>query len=115
VQSPELASYTGIIRNANLLDTRELCRLIGGASASRIDALDLLGRGYLLVLELGTNTLGAAIHLDVVNNRATVDLLAVDASLRGHHVAERMSGVALALCEAYGYDVTDAAVATPRC
>lgn len=105
---------SGTIRNATLLDTPELSRLIGDVSTSRVDALDLLAHGHLLVLALGNDTLGAAVHIDVADNQATVNLLVVDPVLRGHHVADRISGVAHALCEAYGYDVTDAIVEPRR-
>ena len=108
MQSVGLESrHDGRIRNATLLDTCELSRLLGKASTSRAEPLDLLAHGHLLVLELGKAELGAAVHVDVAGNCATVNLLVVDPSLRGRHVAERMSGVARALCEAYGYTVDE--------
>jgi N-acetylglutamate synthase-like GNAT family acetyltransferase len=112
-QTGLVPSSNGKIRNATLLDASELSRLIGKASTPRADALDLLGRGHLLVLELG-DTLAAAVHIDVADNQATVNLLVVDPALSGRHIAERMSGVAHALCEAYGYDVPGAIVGPPR-
>lgn len=114
MQPTGLVSPTyGKIRNATLLDAPELSRLIGKASPARANTLDLLAHGHLLVLELG-NTLGAAIHVDVAGNRATVSSPVVDPELRGQHIAARMSGVAHALCEAYGYDVPDATAELPR-
>jgi ribosomal protein S18 acetylase RimI-like enzyme len=54
------------------------------------------------------------IHVDVADHQATLNLLVVDPALRGHHVAERMTGVAQALCEAYGYEVAEPVVEPRR-
>lgn len=112
-QSQHESRHGGMIRNATLLDTAELGRLLGKASASRTDTLDLLEHGHTLVLELG-KALGAAVHVDVTANRATVNLLVVDPTLQGQHVAERMNGVAHALCEAYGYTFDESTGLSPR-
>lgn len=113
-----VAYHSGTIRHGTLFDTHELSRLVACPPASpanrrgpsRADMLDMLSRGHLLVLELNKHTLGAAIHVNVFANRATVDLLVIDPALQGQHVAERMSGVAHALCEAYGYTVSGPAL-----
>ena len=114
MQPASVAScHPGRIRNATLLDTRALSRLLPHGAASRHDPLSLLTHGHLLVLDLGHDSLGAAAHVEVVDNLATVDLLVVDPTLRGQHIAERMAGVAHALCEAHGYTIADAITASP--
>jgi N-acetylglutamate synthase-like GNAT family acetyltransferase len=115
MRQPRLESrHRGTVRNATILDTREISRLLGKAAAVPTNTLDLLEHGHLLVLEVNKNTLGAAVHVGVADNHATVNLLVVDPALQGQHVAERMSGVARALCEAYGYAVDESTGTSPR-
>jgi hypothetical protein len=91
----------GNIRNATVVDTAALSRLLTTTPAN-VNAL--LSRGHTLVLDRCDGTLGAAIHLDLVDGRATMDMLVVDPSLAGCDLEDRMTGVARALCEAYGCD-----------
>jgi len=95
----------GNIRNASLLDASELSRLIA-TSPHHVpgDSLGWFDRGHLLVLDLCDGTLGAAVHVDVRNGHAMMDLLVVDPRFAGRDLERRMSGVAHALCEAYGCD-----------
>lgn len=101
---------SGRIRNASLLDLSEISRLLFHASPKRTiapphlaDRADLFERGYFLVLELAPDRLGAAVHIELDRDeRATIDLLAVDSCLPVLETEQRMCGVAHALCEAYG-------------
>jgi hypothetical protein len=74
-------------------------------------------RGHLLVLDL-EGSLCATVHVVIDSGieqaRARLQLLIMDAALgpAGREVEERMIGVALALCEAYGCADVDL-VATP--
>lgn len=74
----------------------------------------LLSRGYLLVLDRCDGTLGAAVHVDLVDGHATMDALVVDPALAGREIEARMTGVARALCEAYGCDRVDTRAAAAR-
>jgi N-acetylglutamate synthase-like GNAT family acetyltransferase len=100
----------GNIRNARIADASEISRLIGEASSTpgTRNAIDLYDRGHLLVLDLGARELGGVVHVDVSDDRrAILDLLVVDPAVSGSHFEQRMSGVAHALCEAYGCDHLD--------
>lgn len=83
------------IRNANLLDIDELCRL---ARAAAHTVVHYLSCGHLLVLDRGDGRLDAACHVD---ESTAIDLLVVDPSVRDPAVEQRLVGVAHALCEAY--------------
>jgi hypothetical protein len=106
------------VRNANLLDTPEIDRLLaaashhsGAESLGTSDVNALLDRGHLLVLARSDGGVDAVAHVDVSAGRATLDLLVVDPVLIGTEIEQRMTGVARALCEAYGCEHV---VVTPR-
>lgn len=98
------------VRNANALDMTELERLIPRSAG---ETFTWFGNGHLLVLDLGDGTLGAAVHIDVHDEHATLDLLVVDERLAGREIEQRMSGVAHALCVAYGCEHVET-IAEPR-
>lgn len=106
------SASSGRIRNANLLDLPEISRLIANASPKqtvaqprRFDTGDLFEHGYALVLELAPDHLGAVVHVEIdARHHATIDLLVIDPELPSLDTELRMSGVAHALCEAYGCD-----------
>jgi GNAT superfamily N-acetyltransferase len=89
------------IRNGTMLDLPELDRLLPRTAGNALDWLPD-GHGHLLVYDLGNGTLGAAVHVDVRDTTATVDLLVVDPALAGRDIEDRLSSVAHALCEAFG-------------
>ena|ERR1700759_4151921 len=91
------------IRNGTMLDLPELDRLLPRTAGNALDWLPD-GHGHLLVYDLGNGTLGAAVHVEVHATTATLDLLVVDPALAGREIEDRLSGVAHALCEAYGCD-----------
>ncbi|NVB80212.1 MAG: hypothetical protein HOV81_17595 [Kofleriaceae bacterium] len=101
------SASTGRVRNATLLDLPEISRLITNASPkqtlAQFDSGDLFEHGYALVLELAPDHLGAVVHVEVdATHHATIDLMVIDPELPPLDTELRMSGVAHALCEAYG-------------
>lgn len=105
------AELRGRLRNASLIDTAELARLLratghaSGHAASRdIAPYELLSSGHLLVLDLG-GRLAAAVHVRVAHDHATISTLLVDPALHGRQLEDRMISVAHAFCEAYGYEL----------
>jgi N-acetylglutamate synthase-like GNAT family acetyltransferase len=99
---------SGTIRYATAHDVPELTRLIStSATHARQDIDAWFDRGQLVVLDLGDDTLGAVIHVDMGCDRAVMDLCVVDPALRETDAEERISGVAHAICAAYGCDHLD--------
>lgn len=100
----------GSVRKAEPHDAIEIARLL---TAANLDSDDLedeiseqLEHSHLLVLDI-EGKLGAVVDvaLDQPARRARLQLLIVDAALAhrpGREVEDRMVGVALAFCEAYG-------------
>src|SRR5262249_40729050 len=99
-----LRPTSGKIRNASLLDTTELARLLITTPA---DVAGLLSHRHLPLPDRRHGPLGAAVHFDVAHGHATMDMLVVDSELAGCDVEDRMTGVARALCEAYGCDCVE--------
>jgi hypothetical protein len=95
--SQPIPEVLGSIRTAEPRDTASLSRLLGAASVADGE------RGHLLVLDLD-GMIRAAESVVIVDSHARVQLLAVDAALAPstREISDRMLGVALALCEAYG-------------
>jgi hypothetical protein len=90
----------GRIRSASLADTREVSRLVARATAADVGAW--LDHGHVLVLDRHDGTLGAVARVAVRDGYGTLDLLVVDPGLADRGIEQRMSGVAHALCEAFG-------------
>lgn len=91
-------SATAGIRNANVLDIDELCRLARTAAHT---IARHLSRGHFLVLDRGDGHLDAACHVDVRDDGTAIDLLVVDPAVADPAIERRMVGVAHAVCEAY--------------
>jgi hypothetical protein len=95
----------GSIRKADPRDAAELSRLFDLAFlAPGLAPLEVDG-GHWLVLDLdGSLRAAEYVVLDVPRSRAHLQLLVVDNALGPsvREVEDRMIGVALALCEAYG-------------
>ena len=72
-----------------------------GSSIDPHTLAGLVDHGHLLVLEHGCD-LGAAAHVVIDHAHGALDLLVVDPALHGLGIEDRMTGVAEALCEAYG-------------
>jgi hypothetical protein len=103
IASPDRPRILGSVRKVEAHDAPDLARL---CAAARIDPPAVgpdAGRGHLLVLDVG-GSLCAAEYVVIEPPRAHLQLLIVDAALAaaGREVEDRMIGVALALCEAYG-------------
>jgi hypothetical protein len=86
------------IRHARATDVHEIERLVRTDPEARFDAGELYGHGHLIVLDDGNGKLGGVAHLDVVGDRARLDLLVVDEQAD----EDRLRDVARALGAAYG-------------
>jgi N-acetylglutamate synthase-like GNAT family acetyltransferase len=101
-------STTSRVRNARLSDAAALARLLeragvaGSFALREADVAAHLDRGYLLVLDAGGDTVLAVASIAVGPDLGHLRLLVVDPAFAGLGVEERMTGVALALCEAQG-------------
>lgn len=108
--SPEVpyqAHIHGSIRNAGARDATEIARLV---SAARVETGALESsfarddRRHFLVLDV-EGALCAVACVLVVPAHARLELLLVDPAIKGvvrHEIEQRMAGVALALCQAFG-------------
>lgn len=100
----------GSIRKAEPRDTAELARLVAATLVDpAVTPLDD-DRGHLLVLDLdGSLRAVAYVVIDALRSRARLHLLVVDGTLgaSARAVEDRMFGVALALCNAYGCPEVD--------
>ena len=105
----------GSIRKAEAGDAPELARLFEAARIGVMLAQLDREHGHLLVLDLdGALRAVEYVAIDDQLRRARLQLLVVDAALDPcvREVEDRMRGVALALCEAFGCVYVD--VASPR-
>jgi hypothetical protein len=93
----------GSVRKVEPRDAPELARLCAAARVDPVGVEPTAAGGHLLVLDLG-GSLCAAEYVVIEPPRARLQLLILDAALAaaGREVEDRMIGVALALCEAYG-------------
>ena len=111
LRSPSPLPLSGSIRNAEQRDLAEIARLL---EASGIDARGIetaqqrsLPRCHLLVLDL-EGAVCAAAYVVIAQGRGLrgrLEFLALHptlASASGRVIQERMIGVSIALCEAYG-------------
>lgn len=102
VHSPDSPPKLGSIRTAECRDAAEVTRLLDSANQHTVTTAND-EHTHLLVLDVD-GTVRAVERVVMERARARIQLLAVDPELGTSRteVADRMLGVALALCEAYG-------------
>ena len=106
----EMTSAVGTIRSAMSDDAAGLVRLFvaaGGSELQRSEIIASLDRGHLIVLDVGSDVLGAAafVSLDCVNDREVhgrIQYLVVHPSLAGAGAEDQLITAILAVCEASG-------------
>jgi hypothetical protein len=108
VDSPRVPQTSGTIRNCHAADVTQLAKLFATID---VDVHLLLAdarppTGHLLALDInGVLVAAMFVELDPEHGtHGTVRVMVVDASVAANHahLEERMLGVAMALCEAYG-------------
>jgi len=106
----EMANAVGTIRSAMSDDAARLARLFvaaGGREPLRSEIVASLDRGYLLVLDVGSDVIGAAafVLLDCADDREVhgrIQYLVVHPSLAGTGAEDRLISAVIAVCEASG-------------
>ena len=101
----------GVVRSATCTDAAALSRLMAAAGVDNLpvtcpEIRELMERGDLLVLDLGSGTLGAAAHLAVLQagreRRAVFRYVAVHPDLAGRGVEDRLTSTMLERCDTSG-------------
>lgn len=106
----DMANAVGTIRSAISDDAAGLVRLFVAAGGSELPSSEIiasLDRGHLIVLDVGSDVLGAAafVLLDCVDDREVhgrIRYLVVHPSLAGTGAEDQLITAVLAVCEASG-------------